>query len=122
MNSILIGGRIVSKNVTLFNILSKISDIDNNEIKLNLNDYGYDILYETEKLHLFINGNELEEDTGNLIFDCEYKTELSIAELFLDKLIEGLTSNNIKQFEFDYSEVDDKGNVIGEEFEIKSGD
>ena len=72
------------------------------------------IHYNDENLEIYIN----EDSYDGFIFSAEYKGTFIEANEFIDNFTKKLKERNIKH-QFEWSEVDENDEQIGEEFEIK---
>ena len=72
------------------------------------------IHYNEENLEIYIN----EDSYDGFIFSAEYKGTFIEANEFIDNFSKKLKERNIKH-QFEWSEVDENDEQIGEEFEIK---
>ena len=72
------------------------------------------IHYNEENLEIYIN----EDSYDGFIFSAEYKGTFIEANEFIDNFSKKLKERNIKH-QFEWSEVDENDEQIGEEYEIK---
>lgn len=72
------------------------------------------IHYEDEKLYIYI----YEDGHKGFLFDAELKGALEEAQDFINRFTEKLRNDNLVH-QFEWYEVDENDNQIGEEFEVK---
>jgi hypothetical protein len=119
-NKTFINGSIEITNSKFFQILKSIDSLSQDKIQLKLQDFGYEIMYESDDIYFYVYGNESEKENEILIFDCEYKSQDISATTFINSIVQKLTDNGVKYYKFGLEEVDENGELVGEEHEIKS--
>ncbi|WP_291093902.1 MULTISPECIES: hypothetical protein [unclassified Empedobacter] len=75
-----------------------------------------EINYEDSNTFIYIS----ESDENAFLFSAEFLGKFDGAQNFINTIVQSLKKHGILYYQFEWNEIDDEGNQIGEEYEINS--